>query len=250
MLSICVGAFGLAHAGILDGRSATTHWAAAPALRSGFPRVTVVPDVLYVDDGDVLTSAGLAAGLDLCLHLFRRDYGAAAAIELARWNVVAPHRAGGQAQFVKAPVPPQDEEGLGPTRAWALARVAEPLTVPDLVQHARCGERTFNRRFQQETGTSPHRWLLAMRLERARLLLETTRLPIDGVARAAGFPTPAALRDRFATALGTTPTAYRRAFQGSARQTEAPPKDNGDEQRLRWSARGNSSHRTRSRETK
>ncbi|HUE68575.1 MAG TPA: helix-turn-helix domain-containing protein [Candidatus Acidoferrum sp.] len=216
MMSICVGAFALAHAGILDGHRATTHWMAAADLAARFPRVEVVPDVLYVDDGDVLTSAGIAAGLDLCLHVVRRDRGAEAAAELARFNVVAPHRDGGQAQFAPRPVPSAAGGGLAATRAWALEHLDRPLTLADLAAHARCSERTLTRRFRDETGLSPKHWLRQLRLERARELLETTALPIEHVAAQAGFPGAAALRARFAGDLDTTPTAYRRTFRGRA----------------------------------
>jgi transcriptional regulator GlxA family with amidase domain len=216
MMSICVGAFALAHAAILDGHRATTHWMAAPDLAARFPRVEVVPDVLYVDDGDVLTSAGIAAGLDLGLHVVRRDHGAEAAAELARFNVVAPHRDGGQAQFAPRPVASAADGGLAATRAWTLEHLDRPLTLADLAAHARCSERTLTRRFRDETGVSPKNWLRQMRLERARELLETSALPIEHVAAQAGFPSAAALRARFADDLDTTPTAYRRTFRGRA----------------------------------
>jgi transcriptional regulator GlxA family with amidase domain len=212
VMSICVGAFALAHAGLLDGRRATTHWATADILAERFPHVDVVPDVLYVDEGTVLTSAGLAAGLDLCLHVVRRDHGAAAASRLARWNVVAPHRDGGQAQFAMQPVARQPETGLGATRAWALERLDEPLGLAELAAHACCSQRTLTRRFVAETGSSPKQWLLRMRLQRASELLESTRMPVEHVAGQAGFPSAAALRACFARDLHTTPTAYRRAF--------------------------------------
>ena len=175
MMSICVGAFALAHAGILDGHRATTHWMAAPDLATRFPRVEVVPDVLYVDDGTVLTSAGIAAGLDLGLHVVRRDHGAEAAAELARFNVVAPHREGGQAQFAPRPVASAADGGLAATRAWALERLDRPLTLADLAAHALCSERTLTRRFRDETGLSPKQWVRQLRLERARELLEKPR---------------------------------------------------------------------------
>jgi transcriptional regulator GlxA family with amidase domain len=187
---------------------------AASLLASQFPTVRVIPDVLYVDEGDVLTSAGLAAGLDLGLHVVRRDHGASVAAELARFNVVAPHRDGGQAQYAPRPIATAPEVGLGPTRAWALAHLDEGLTLADLAGHACRSERTLIRRFREETGLSPKRWLRQMRVERARELLETTTLPIEHVAAQAGFPTAAALRARFAEDLHTTPTAYRRAFAG------------------------------------
>jgi transcriptional regulator GlxA family with amidase domain len=214
MMSICVGAFALAHAGLLDGRRATTHWMAAAALAAQFPNIDVVPDVLYIDDGNVLTSAGIAAGLDLGLHVVRRDHGADVAAEVARFNVVAPHRDGGQAQYAPRPVPAIADHGLGATREWALSHLERSLSLADLAAHACCSERTLIRRFREETGLSPKHWLLQMRLERARELLETTGLPVEHVAAQAGFPSAAALRARFADDLHTTPTAYRRTFRG------------------------------------
>jgi transcriptional regulator GlxA family with amidase domain len=214
MMSICVGAFALAHAGVLDGHRATTHWMATASLAADFAHVEVVPDVLYVDDGQILTSAGIAAGLDLGLHVVRRDHGAEAAAELARFNVVAPHRSGGQAQYAPRPIPNAGDRGLAETRAWALQHLNQPLTLTDLATHASCSERTLTRRFRDETGLSPKHWLRQMRLERARELLETTALPIEHVATQAGFPSSAALRARFADDLDTTPTAYRRTFRG------------------------------------
>ena len=214
VMSICVGAFALAHAGLLDGRRATTHWMAAARFAEAFPQIEVVPDVLYVDEGDILTSAGLAAGLDLCLHVVRRDHGAEAAAEIARFNVVAPHREGGQAQFIPMPVADLPDSGLAATRAWALDQLHRPLDVAQLAAHASCSERTLTRRFRAETGVSPKRWLLQMRLERARELLESTPLPIEHVATQAGFPSAAALRSHFTKDLHATPTSYRRAFRG------------------------------------
>ena len=213
--SICTGAFVLAHAGLLDGRRATTHWAHAEQLAERYPAVTVDPGVLYVDDGDVLTSAGVAAGIDLCLHLVRRDHGAEVANAVARRIVVAPHRDGGQAQFVDVPLPVARERGLAPTRAWALERLGEPLTVTAMARHAACSERTFARRFRAETGTSPLQWLLLQRVVHARRLLEATDLPVEDVAGHAGFGTAASLRSHFRRATATTPIAYRRSFRGS-----------------------------------
>ena len=212
MLSICIGAFALGHAGLLDHRRATTHWAATGLLAAHFPAATVVDDVLYVDDGDVLTSAGLASGLDLALHLVRRDHGAAAAAELARWNVVAPHREGAQAQFISTAVPDTGESTLAATCRWALTHLERPLELADLAAHAQLSERSLLRHFRAEIGTSPRQWLLRARLDRARELLETTTLPIEDIARRAGFPTAAALRSRFTTTLGASPSAYRKSF--------------------------------------
>ena len=212
MASICTGAFALGWAGLLDGRRATTHWWHIDQLRAQFPRVTVEPDVLFVDEGDVLTSAGVAAGIDLCLHLVRKDLGAEAANAAARRVVVAPHRDGGQAQFIDRPVPDAVATGLEPTRAWALERLREPLTVEAMAAHAGYAPRTFARRFRQETGTTPLQWLLAQRVLHARRLLEQTDLPVEHVADHAGFGSAVNLREHFRRHVATTPTAYRRAF--------------------------------------
>jgi transcriptional regulator GlxA family with amidase domain len=217
VMSICVGAFVLGQAGLLDGRPATTHWHWCDDLAARHPQVDVRPDVLYVDDGDILTSAGLAAGLDLCLHLVRREAGAAAATRLASWNVVAPHREGGQAQFI-APPPRPDPDGLpgvglSATLAWAHDHLHEPLTLARLAREACMSERTFSRRFSAEVGISPKRWLLAQRVGRARELLETTDLPIEVVADRAGFASAAALRLHLRRHAATTPTAYRTTFR-------------------------------------
>ncbi len=220
--SICTGAFALGAAGLLDGRRATTHWRHAARLAELYPRAQVDPDVLYVDDGDLLTSAGVAAGIDLCLHLIRRDHGAAAANAAARQTVVAPHRAGGQAQFVERAVPPSDDGGLEATRAYALERLERPLTVAQLARHACTSERTFARRFRQETGTTPLRWLHAQRVEHARRLLETSDLPVEAVAQRCGFGSAAILREHFRRATATTPTEYRRTFAGSDDRAAAP----------------------------
>jgi transcriptional regulator GlxA family with amidase domain len=211
-VSICTGAFALAAAGVLDGRRATTHWAHARELAERFPAVTVTPDVLYVDEGDVLTSAGVAAGLDLCLHIVRRDHGAAMARAYAKRIVVPPHRDGGQAQFVDLPVPPRREGSLAGTRDWALERLGRPLTVRELAAHAHVSERTFARRFAAETGLPPLQWLHARRVDAARAALETTAASIDDIAHTCGFGTAANLRKHFRRATRTTPTAYRRSF--------------------------------------
>ncbi|HET6447911.1 MAG TPA: helix-turn-helix domain-containing protein [Conexibacter sp.] len=213
--SICTGAFALGAAGLLDGRRATTHWRHARRLADMYPHARVEPDVLYVDEGDLLTSAGVAAGIDLCLHLLRRDHGAEAANAAARQAVVAPHRAGGQAQFIERTVPPRDDGGLEATRAYALQHLDRPLTIKQLARHACTSERTFARRFHQETGTTPLRWLHAQRIDHARRLLETSDLPVESVARRCGFGSAAILRQHFRRATSTTPTAYRRTFAGS-----------------------------------
>lgn len=212
LLSVCTGAFGLAHAGILDGRRATTHWAWADELAHRFPDVEVEPDALFVDEGEVLTSAGLSAGIDLSLHVIRRDFGAEVGERVARHMVAAPHREGGQAQFFKPQLPPSGGS-LEPTRRWALERLDEPLDVAALSRHARVSPRTFARRFRAETGTTPLQWLLSQRVLEARRLLEATDLPVDEVAWRVGFGTAASLRDHFRRATATTPTAYRRSFQ-------------------------------------
>jgi transcriptional regulator GlxA family with amidase domain len=211
VVSICTGAFALAEAGVLDGRSATTHWLRTDELAARFPAIDVQPDVLFVDAGDILTSAGTAAGLDLCLHLVRRDLGAAVANDVARRLVVAPHRDGGQAQYVERPVPPATGR-LADTLAWAVRSLDEPLDVSAMARHANLSPRHFARLFAAETGATPHRWLSSQRLLHARRLLETTRLSIDEVATLSGFNTAAALREHFRRELHTSPTAYRHSF--------------------------------------
>lgn len=212
VVSICTGAFALAAAGVLDGLRATTHWQYLDELERGFPSVAVSRNVLYVDEGDVLTSAGVCCGIDLCLHIVRRDLGATVANQVARGLVAAPHRDGGQAQYVPAPVAVPGEASLSGTRGWALDRLAEPLTLRELARHAGLSQRTFMRRFTEETGTTPLRWLLSARLGRARELLETTDYSVDRIAGDCGLGTAANLRLHFRRALDTTPTAYRRTF--------------------------------------
>ena len=216
MVSICTGAFALAAAGVLDGRRATTHWRATALLARRFPAVRVEPDVLYVDDGRVLTSAGVAAGIDLCLHIVRRDFGQRAANAIARRIVVAPQREGGQAQFLEQPVPGNPGGSLERTRQWALERLAEPLTVAELARHAGYSERTFARRFRAETGTTPLQWLIVQRTLMARGLLEAGDLPIEDVARRCGFGSAPSLRQHFRRAVRSTPTAYRAAWTAGA----------------------------------
>ncbi len=214
MVSICTGAFALAAAGVLDGRRATTHWQAAGLLAERYPAVRVTPDVLYVDEGRVLTSAGVAAGIDLCLHIVRRDHGAEVAGAVARRMVVAPHRPGGQAQYFERPVP-VGTGGLEATRTWALERLGEPLSVRALASHAGYSERSFARHFRAETGTTPLQWLLAQRVLEARRLLECSDLAVETVAARTGFGTATSLRGHFRRAVGTTPTAYRATWQGA-----------------------------------
>jgi AraC family transcriptional regulator, transcriptional activator FtrA len=215
VMSICTGAFVLAEAGLLDGRRATTHWNSVAELARRYPRVRVEPDVLYVDEGDVLTSAGVAAGLDLCLHVIRSDHGAALAAKLARRTVIAPHRDGGQRQYVPpvAGNPPAGTTGTEPARRWALEHLAQPIGVTTLARQACMSPRTFVRRFQAETGTTPGRWLSEQRTRAAQELLEATELSIEHVAARSGFGSPATLRAHFARGLGVTPTSYRRSFK-------------------------------------
>jgi transcriptional regulator GlxA family with amidase domain len=212
--SICTGAFVLAAAGLLDGRPATTHWRSAEELQERFPQVDVDPCVLYTDDGDVLTSAGVAAGIDLVLHMIRRDHGAAVANEVARGTVVSPHREGGQAQFVLRPVPEPRTSSTKAARAWALENLHRPLTLRDLAAREAMSTRTFTRRFREEVGISALQWLTQQRIERARQLLEESDLPVDRVATEAGFGTAASLRQHFQAALGVSPSAYRSTFRG------------------------------------
>jgi transcriptional regulator GlxA family with amidase domain len=219
LVSICTGAFTLAWAGLLEGRRATTHWDACDDLARMFPSVDVDPGVLYVDHGDVLTSAGVAAGLDLCLHLVRTDHGAAVATEIARRTVVAPHRDGGQAQFIRRSIPESaDGFSVAPMMAWALERLEEPLDLPRLASAAQMSVRTLSRRFRAETGTTPLQWLLTQRVARAQELLETTAMTIDAVAHRSGFPDAPTMRRHFVRRVGTTPSAYREAFSPSPRR--------------------------------
>jgi transcriptional regulator GlxA family with amidase domain len=213
LVSICTGSYVLGAAGVLDGRPATTHWAQAEHFQRLFPKVRVDPDVLFVDDGDVLTSAGVAAGVDLCLHLVRRDHGAAVAAEVARLTVVPPHRDGGQAQYVRRPVPEPRAAGTARARAWALERLHEPVLLRDLAERESLSVRTFTRRFREETGLSPGEWLVRQRVERARHLLETTELPVERIAHDAGFGSVQSLRQHVRAVLGVSPTAYRRTFR-------------------------------------
>ncbi|MFD7653922.1 GlxA family transcriptional regulator [Actinosynnema sp. NPDC059797] len=215
IVSICTGAFALAAAGLLDGRRATTHWGHAENFRRLFPAVDLDPDVLFVDEGDVLTSAGVGAGIDLCLHVVRNDHGSRIANMAARRCVVPPWRAGGQSQYIVRPVPEQGDTSTAPTRAWALEHLDEPLSLKVLADHARMSVRTFTRRFHEETGMSAVKWLYQQRVERARHLLETTDLTVDLVARHAGFGTATALRQQMSAALGVPPSVYRTTFRSA-----------------------------------
>ncbi|MEU8649485.1 helix-turn-helix domain-containing protein [Streptomyces sp. NPDC048737] len=211
--SLCTGAFVLAAAGLLDGRRATTHWAHTDVLAARHPEVEVDPDVLYVDGGTVLTSAGKAAALDLCLHLVRLDHGSSVANSVARRLVVPPHRAGGQAQFVAAPVPDRDDHPLAALLPWIIDRLDRPLTVEDLARQARMSSRHLGRHFRTATGTSPLQWLLTQRIRRAQELLETTDHSVEAVAAATGMGTAATLRRHFNRTLGVPPDTYRRTFR-------------------------------------
>ncbi|MFI6449070.1 GlxA family transcriptional regulator [Kitasatospora sp. NPDC050543] len=214
LLSICTGSFVLAAAGLLDGRPATTHWRYTGQFAELFPRVALEPDVLFTDDGDILTSGGVAAGVDLCLHVVRRDHGGAVANAVARTCIVPPWREGGQKQYVE--LPRQVAEigtGTAAVRAWALEHLAEPLSLRELADRAGMSVRTFTRRFREETGSSPGQWLTVQRTERARQLLERTDLTIDQVARDSGFGTAASLRLQLRGRLAVAPSAYRRTFR-------------------------------------
>jgi transcriptional regulator GlxA family with amidase domain len=215
LVSICTGAFVLGEATALDGRRATTHWAHADNLARRYPKASVDPKVLYVDDGSVLTSAGMAAGIDLCLHVVRGDHGAEVANAIARRMVVPPHRTGGQAQFIEQPVPVTRDTNLQRTQAWALEHLHEALTVEHLARNANMSPRHFARRFHAELGTAPLRWLLTERVRLAQRLLEQTDLPVQRIAERAGFGSAIALRRHFAREAGTTPLEYRRVFRGA-----------------------------------
>ena len=214
--SICSGTFVLAAAGLLDGRRATTHWLAADLLAERYPAVTVDPDVLFVDEGRIVTSAGSSAGLDMCLHLLRRDHGHAVASHAARLAVAPLDREGGQAQFIRHE-PPGSTASLAPLLDWMSANAHRPLTVDELARQAATSPRTLARRFREQTGTTPLQWLIAARVRRAQELLETSSLSVDQIAAATGFDGAASLRDRFHRTIGVSPKSYRRSFGMSAR---------------------------------
>ncbi len=217
IVSICSGAFVLAAAGLLDGRRAAVHWMHADKLGQRYPRVVVDPAVLYIDHGDVVTSAGTAAGLDACLHIVRKDHGAVVANALARRLVIAPHRPGGQAQYVQTPLTDECAPTLAPALDWALAHLHEPLTVDRLAHHVAMSGRTFTRRFSAELGTTPIQWLLAQRVALAQQLLESTDTPVERIAQQTGFATSAGLRKHFVRTLGVPPQTYRTTFRETAR---------------------------------
>ncbi|MEU0564890.1 helix-turn-helix domain-containing protein [Nonomuraea sp. NPDC005983] len=214
IMSICTGAFVLAAAGLLDGRPATTHWRDASRFASLFPQVKLDPDVLFIDDGDVLTSAGVAAGLDLSLHVIRRDHGSEVANRVARRCVMPPWREGGQAQYIERPLPRANGTSTAATRAWMLSRLQASLDLDALAGHAKMSVRTFTRRFREETGMSPAKWLTRQRVEHARHLLESTDLGVEEIARRAGFSTSVSLRQHLHAAVGVAPLAYRHTFRG------------------------------------
>lgn len=222
IVSLCTGAFVLAAAGVLDGRRATTHWMHTAALAARYPRVLVDPDVLYTDEGTVLTSAGKAAGMDLCLHIVRTDHGASVANTIARRLVVPPHRAGGQAQFIAAPAADESAHALSDLLQWASARLDEPLTVPDLASRANMSPRNLTRRFVAVTGLTPLRWLHDQRVHRAQELLETTDDSVEHIAARTGMGTAATLRRHFHRALGVPPDVYRRTFREHRDPAAAP----------------------------
>lgn len=213
IVSICLASYVLAAAGLLDGLPATTHWRHAADFQRLFPLIKVNPDVLFVDTGRILTSAGAAAGVDLCLHLVRRDHGSGIANHVARSCVVPPWRDGGQAQYVERPVPKVLDAGTAPTQAWALGRLEDPLRLEDLAAHAGMSRRTFTRRFRAEVGQSPGQWLTQQRLDLARHLLEHSQLPVDRIAKRSGFATATSLRQHLHRAIAVSPNAYRKTFR-------------------------------------
>ena len=212
VMGICTGSFVLAAAGLLDGRSVTTHWREADRLQRLYPLLKVNPEVLFIDGGDVLTSAGVAAGIDLCLHVIRRDHGSLVANDVARTCVVPPWRDGGQAQYIRHPIPQPSPAPTAQARVWALEHLDRPITLAEMAAQVRMSVRTFTRRFRDELGASPGQWLTQQRVERARHLLESSDLPIDRVAEQAGFGTSASLRQHLLAAAGVSPQAYRRTF--------------------------------------
>jgi AraC family transcriptional activator FtrA len=216
LVALCTGAFVLAAAGLLDGRRATTHWSECDQLRALYPAIDVDPSVLYIDEGDILTSAGSTASIDLCLHLVAIDHGTEVANQLARQLVIAPHREGGQAQYIETPLPTHADDLFAETIAWAQGHLDRPVSIEQLASRAAMSKRTFARRFSATAGTTPYQWLLTQRLRRAQQLLETTDLPVEHIAQESGFADATTLRKHFGRHLRTNPTAYRRSFARSA----------------------------------
>jgi transcriptional regulator GlxA family with amidase domain len=221
VMSICSGAFALGAAGLLDGRACTTHWFYTQELAERFPKANVIPEVLYVDEDPIITGAGSAAGLDACLHLYRKEFGASVASMVARRMVVPPQRDGGQAQFIRSAVPDCDAETLGPLLTWIVEHLEEPLTVETLARRSAMSARTFARRFREETGTTPHAWITSQRVLRAEELLETTSRSIDQIADDVGFGNAATLRHHFTRVRGLSPQRYRRTFACSEEAEQA-----------------------------
>ena len=220
VMSICSGAFALGEAGLLDGRRCTTHWFYTDELAARFPRAQVVPEVLYVDEDPIITGAGSAAGLDACLHLYRKEFGATIASMVARRMVVPPQRDGGQAQFIRSAVPDCDAETLGPLLTWVVEHLEEEMTVESLARRSLMSPRTFARRFREETGTTPHAWITTQRVRRAEELLERTDRTVDQIASDVGFANAATLRHHFTRVRGLSPQRYRQLFGASAVQAE------------------------------
>jgi len=212
VLSLCSGSFVLGAAGLLDGRACTTHWRYVEEMQRAYPLARIDPRTLYVDDGDIVTSAGTAAGIDACLHLVRRELGTAVATRIARRMVVPPQRDGGQQQFVEMPIPARTADSLSPLLAWVLDHLAEPHTASSLARRAMMSERTFARRFNAETATTPHRWLTQQRILSARGLLEETDLGVEQIAGRVGFNSAVVLREHFRREIGLPPADYRRRF--------------------------------------
>ncbi|MBO2447029.1 helix-turn-helix domain-containing protein [Actinomadura barringtoniae] len=223
IVSICTASYVLAAAGRLDGRTASTHWNEAELFQRTFPNVTVDSDVLFVDDGDVLTSAGAATGIDLCMHMVRSDHGSEVANRVARRCVVPPWREGGQAQFIERPVPAPSAATTSATRVWALEQLHRPISLSELAGHARMSVRTFSRRFRDEVGMTPGQWLTQQRVEHARRLLETSDLSVDLIAERAGFGTAASLRQHLLATIGVSPSAYRTTFRAVPPSASASP---------------------------
>src|SRR6266705_3234710 len=229
LVSICTGAFALAAAGLLDGRPATTHWGWTDELQRRHPRVAVLPNRLFVDDGDILTSAGVTTGIDLCLHLIRRDYGSAAANTRARGLVAPPQRQGGQAQFVERLMPDASGDELGPLRDWMLENLARPLDLGRLATRAHMSRRTLSRRFREETGVSPMAWVADARIDRAREILETTTEPVENIGRLTGLGAPVSVRAAFHRRIGISPKEYRAVWRESSMSTTTTPRSRRDE---------------------